>query len=266
MNLTKTLHENNTVKADYLSDQYAPVSTKIVLAPFFNNGWTVERSRKTLNKNGVGKEHITLSHPDFLYPSGDKLTVECLNSNDGSKALRLMGGYCRLVCENGLIIGDLEGGRFVHRGTAIYERIEETYDKIVAHLKTIAVEVETLKSVELSEEQVDKAIDLITSKVFEKDTKKYKVTADISPNSLRWLKRVRREADRGKDAFTLLNVIQENIVRKGHLWANVTTLNKETNEVTVDTKSKNRMESSMSSIEMNKIISKSFLEVVKEVA
>ena len=265
-NFTKQLHTNNTNVADNLSEQYAPVSTKIVLAPFFNNGWTTKSRMHNFNKQGIGKEKITLVHPDFLYPNGDQLTVECLNSNNGMGALVLMGGYGRIACSNGLIIGDIEGGRFVHRGTTIYEKLENQYERIVAHLNKIKASVEVLKSTELTEEQLDRCIATIAKRVFEKDTKKFKVTASVSAGSLRQLKRVRREADKGNDAFTLLNVVQENIVRKGFLWANTTTVNKETNEVVTDTKSKNRMESSMSSIAMKKLISEVFLSEVKNVA
>ena len=265
-NFAKTLHTNNTVVAEHLSEQYAPVSTRIVLAPFFNNGWTVKSRMHNFNREGLGKEKITLVHPDFLYPNGDQLTVEFLNSNHGGNAIILMGGYGRIACSNGLIIGDIVGGRFIHRGTSVYERLENQYDKIVAHLNSIKKSVEVLKSTELTEEQLDKIIGTIAKKVFEKDTKKFEVKANISPSSLRQLKRVRREADNGKDAFTLLNVVQENIVRKGLLWASTTTVNKETNEVTTDTKSRNRMESSMASIAMNKLISEVFLSEVGEVA
>jgi len=263
---TQELHVNNTNVADNLSDKYAPVSTKIVLAPFFNNGWTTKSRMHNFNKHGIGKEKLTLTHPDFLYPNGDQLTVECLNSNNGTGALVLMGGYGRVVCSNGLIIGDIEGGRFVHRGTTIYEKLENQYEKIVAHLNKIKQSVETLKSTELTEEQLDRCIETIAKRVFEKDTKKYKVTAEVGYSCLRALKRVRRLDDKSKDAFTLLNVVQENIVRNGSLWANTTTVNKETNEVVTEIKSKNKMETSMSSIAMNKLISEVFLSEVKNVA
>lgn len=266
MNLTQQLHKNNTVVSKEVSDKYAPVSTKIVLAPFYNNGWTTKSRINSFNKEGIGKEAITLVHPDFLYSNGDQLTIECLNSNNGKGALMLMGGYGRIVCSNGLIVGDIEGGRFVHRGTSIYERLENQYDKIVAHLNTIKQDIDLLKSVELTEEQLDNTISLLAKRVFEKDTKKSKVTADIAVSSLRQLKRVRREEDKGKDAFTLLNVIQENVIRRGMLWANTTTLDKETQTVTTDVKSKTRSENTMRSVEMNKLISQVFLETVKEVA
>jgi len=259
---TQELHKSNTNVADILSDQYAPVSTKIVLAPFFNNGWTVKNRMNNFNKEGIGKEKLTLTHPEFLYPNGDQLTVECLNSNNGMGALVLMGGYGRVVCSNGLIIGDIEGGRFVHRGTTIYEKLENQYERIVAHLNKIKQSVETLKSTELTEEQLDRCISTIAKRVFEKDTKKFKVTAEIAQSSLNRLKRVRREADKGKDAFTLLNVVQENIVRKGLLYVATTTYDKETNEITTGVKEKRRMESSMSSIAMNKLISEVFLSEV----
>ena len=185
MNLTKQLHTNNTTIAEGLSDKYAPVSTKIVLAPFYNNGWTTKSRVNSFNRNGIGKEHLTLTHPDFLYPNGDQLTIECLNSNNGLGALMLMGGYGRVVCSNGLIIGDVEGGRFVHRGTSIYEKIEDQYDTIIGHLDKIKKSVEVLKESTLTEDQLDVVIGNIAKRVFERDTKKFNTVADIAVSSLR---------------------------------------------------------------------------------
>lgn len=258
MNL-ETLHKQNTVVSETLSKEYAPVSTELLLKPFFDRGWNI---KKHIGARGLGKEQITLRHLDYVYPNGDYLTIECVNSRDGSAALNLLGGYGRLVCQNGLVIGDLEHGRFIHRGTKIYERLENKYEQIVAHLESIKYSVDTLKSATLHEEQVNNALMGIYKDVFEKNTKKYSKTVDVSTYDLRRLKRVRREADRGLDAFTQMNIIQENIVRYGLLGCNVTTINKETNEVERKYTSKNGMERSVNAIKINKIITNNFLKAV----
>jgi hypothetical protein len=259
---TEQLHKATTTVAEHLSDKYAPINTHLVLAPFFENGWEVSRKREYLNRKGIGTQHYVLTHPDFLYPNGDNLTVEALNSNDGSKALMLMGGYGRVVCSNGLVIGDIESGRFIHRGTSIYEKLENKYDEIIGHLTKIKADVELLKNTTYTEEMIEQAVTNICLEVFGGETKKYSRQVIVSPRLFRAVTRIRREGDMGKDLFTALNVVQENIIRRGGLWVTVTTTNKETGEKTTEVKGKNASENRLSSVRLNKIISQSFLKVV----
>lgn len=270
MNITSTLHKNSTPIASNLSDKYAPVNTNILLAPFFNKGWTTKSHvRPMKNSEGyrIGKEQITLTHPDFVYSNGDHLTVECLNSNNGGNALMLMGGYGRIACSNGLIIGDIEGGRFIHRGTSIYEKLENQYEDIVAKLGDMRKDIILLENTEFDMEMSQKAVRLIVANTFERDTKKFKSVAEISDRQINRLLRVRRKADNKHDAFSVLNVVQENIVRVGHLYnVRVTTLDKTTNETTVAVKGKASSENKVASIKMNKTITNAFISVAREVA
>lgn len=258
MNL-ENLHKQKTVISEGLSKEYAPVSTELLLKPFFDDGWRLN-ARKAAK--GLGKEHLVLKHDKYIYSNGDFLTVELVNSRDGSAALNFFGGYGRLVCNNGLYIGDLEHGRFIHRGTSIYERLENKYEQIVAHLDTLKGNVETLQSRVLTEDALNNALLGIYKDVFEKDTKKYTAIVDVSTYDLKRLKRVRREADKKEDAFTVMNVIQENIIRYGALGCNVTTINKETQAVERAYKTKNASERSISSVGLNKTITNNFLKAV----
>lgn len=258
MNTLQTLHKNNTTVAKSLSDQYAPVNTDLLLSPFLTKGWSIVKH----TARGLGKEQITLKHNDYVYSNGDFLTIECLNSFDGSAALNLLGGYGRLVCANGLVIGDLEHGRFIHRGTKIYEKLENKYAEIVAHLDDIRRKVDVLKNATLDDTQLNKVIEGILKDVFEKDTKKYSSVVDFNTRDIDRLKRVRRVDDTAKDSFTLLNVVQENVIRYGLLGCTVTTTDKETNEVERAYKSKNKMENSINSVKMNKLITENFLKMV----
>ena len=262
-NLLQTLHKNNTTYDQSLSDQYAPVSTQLLLKPFFDKGWYIHKHTSQFNKKGLGKENVTLRNDDYMYSNGDFLTIECLNSNNGSQALLLMGGYGRIACSNGLVIGDVEHGRFIHRGTRIYEKLNNKYDQIVAHLDRMKTEVDKLKERELDKESTERVIYNIANRIFNKDSKKSRVEVkNITPYAMRQLRKPRRTADLGFDAFTRMNVVQENIIRRGLLWANVEKTNKETSEVELTTMSKNRCENKISAIDLNKIITEEFLREV----
>ena len=256
----ETMHKNNTTVADGLSKKYAPVNTELLLTPFFDKGWTIKKHIKP--SGGIGKELLTLTHNDYMYSNGDHLTVECLNSNNGNNALILMGGYGRIACSNGLIIGDVEGGRFIHRGTSIYTRLENQYENIVAHLNRMKQDIVRLQGTTLSNDQVNNAVYNVLKMVFERDTKKYSSMVDVSTYDINRLLRVRRETDRSRDAFTVLNVVQENVIRRGLLGTNVTTINKETQQVERKYTTKSACEQSTNSVALNKIISECFLREV----
>lgn len=256
--------ERATFDRENLSDQYAPVDTTLLLVPFTNKGWYAHKVRQSFNKQGIGYEQFTLRNDNYMYANGDFLTIEVMNSNNGKGALLLMGGYGRIACSNGLVIGDVESGRFVHRGRSIYERLENQYEKIVAHLDKIKADVETLKSVEVSADQVDRAIMSIAKGTFESDSKKKKVEViGFGYNTLKNLVRCRRVEDAFHDAFTVMNRVQENIIRRGCLTVKIKETNKETGEETIRFSTKQAMEHKVKGqIEMNKLIVQSFLKAV----
>lgn len=263
----KTKEEMHKEKTNFdrenLSDQYAPVSTELLLMPFTNRGWYVHKHKTQFNDKGLGKEIVTLRNDNYVYPNGDFLTVEALNSNNGSCSLILMGGYGRIACSNGLVIGDMASGRFVHRGRAIYEKLENQYEKIVAHLDKIKQDVETLKSVNMTADQVDQAIQTIARKTFEVDSKTKKVEViGFGYGTLRRLVRVRRIEDAGKDAFTVMNRVQEAILRHGDLTVQIRETNKETGEEKVRFTTKQRHEHRVSSVGTNKLITEAFLKAI----
>lgn len=260
-NSKKEFHSKNVTIAEGLSDQYAPVDTRILLTPFLNKGWVIKNNRRLDNRGG--KHIITLNHPDYLYQNGDSLNIQCLNSYDGSTALMLMGGYGRIACANGLILGDMEGGRFIHRGLKIYDKIEHSYDTIVAHLDKLKKNVEQLQALEITETDQESVTKAVLSRLFEKETKKYKTTlVNVSERTVKALNRVIRDADKGEDAFTRLNVLQEHIVRRGRAKLMVKVLNKETNQAEIKYLTKGGNEGKFGAVAVNKIITEEYLKLV----
>jgi hypothetical protein len=255
------MHKLKTKVSTGLSNQYAPVNSNILLTPFYNKGWTQSHYIGP-GKNGIGKELITLSHPDYLYHNGDSLNIQCLNSNDGKGALVLMGGYGRIVCSNGLIIGDIQGARFVHRGQAIYKKISNQYDKIINHLNDMKIKVEHLKHARLNEEQQLNVVNNVLKAMFEKNTKLYSKRI-VNAVSIERLLYKRREADHDTDAFTVLNVVQENIIRYGKAKVLLETTNNETGDKTRSYIGQGACElKAVKNVTLNKLISDEFMREV----
>jgi hypothetical protein len=262
MNLTKLNHVTKTQGkiAEHLSDKYMPVSTEILLEPFINKGWKIVESKA--NKKG-SREWLTLEHEAFRI-GGDNVRIEVTNSYDGSTALNIMGGIGRLVCSNGLVVGeDFEAFRFIHKGENIYEKLDNAYEKIVAKLNELKTKVETLNNTVLDHGQTLNIVRNIYKKMIETDgVKKSVKLVSIPEDTFQLTFQAHRDADKGNDAFTVLNVVQENIVRNGVFSAIVEETDKETGEKTQRLIRKRPSEGKLSSLKANEAITSEFLKAV----
>ncbi len=217
---------SQTEKAQGLSDQYKFVSTGEYIRPLINRGWKIRRTRNANSAHGFHILH--LQNEEFKTLAGDYIEICVLNSHDGSRAFKVVGGLFRLVCENGLCVGeDFEEFRFVHRGKGIEEKLENSYEKLVAKLNDLKFK---FRSLELTAyDQEDFGIDVlnITKRLFNTDSKKKSVEV-LNVVNLRQLASIRRIEDKETDTFTVMNVIQENITRRVGLIYEVRITDKET--------------------------------------
>ena len=189
--------------------------------------------------------------------------MDVVNSFDGSTSLKIFFGVGRIVCLNGMVIGDIDCFKYVHRGNKIYQNIENDYDKIVAKLLGTKERVRRLNNVFLPPQAVDRIIHNIASKVFNVDSKTRKVeVVEVSLANIESLLETHRGEDNFADAWTQMNVIQENIIRNGRLSALVMETDKEKGTNVLKDRQKRGNEFKMSSFELNAIISNEFLQAV----
>lgn len=228
MKNTKEVHAQNVKIAQHLSKKYTPIDTNIVIKPFLDQGWRVSSSRRALNTKGINNlQEVVLRNENYKI-GDDYITIQALNSFDGSKVFILTVGIFRLVCSNGLVVlTEGEHLKIKHIGENVYEKLDEHVKKINVYLETVRQRVELLKNSKITNERA--VIQSIVNKLYAKDTDKYKV--EVEPLMHNRVYRPYRQEDKGIDAWTQLNVIQENIVRKGGLRLIKTETNKETNEV-----------------------------------
>ena len=242
-----------------LSKNYKPINSDVVLEVFKKRGWNLAEHIGS----GLGRHLYTMKNDSYVNANGDALTITMQNSFDGSCRFALYGGYMRLVCSNGLVIGDFAGIRTKHIGDDIYEKIENSYDKIVAHLDDMKLRVEKLKNTNLTTEQTKEIVMNISKRIFEKNTDKVLAeVVGIRPYILNRMVTPMRNADVATDAFTRLNVVQERLIRKGHLFAEVKTTNKDTNMSEIGESTKRQTENKLSALALNLIVSEEFLKAV----
>ena len=201
-----------------MSDRYVFVPTDRILDNFAEAGWypTKAFQSKTKKDNVDERKHvIRLSNPEFqpVMKEVGSLSPEILliNSHNGTSGIRMEIGLFRLVCANGLIVRDTQFAQITkrHSGTdkeEIFRILYEAGNKF----PDIWNKISEYKSINLSNRQrVDFAVKAI----------EYNWSEDsiITPEDIL---RPRRTADENEDLFSVMNVVQENIIKGGMSYIN----------------------------------------------
>jgi hypothetical protein len=134
--------------------------------------------------------------------------VVFLNSHDGTSAYQLRVGIFRVVCTNGLIVsmGSFPSFRAAHRGDIVEEVVARALD-ISERFGVLASQVERMEERILPKyEQIAFAERALAVRFPEP------VESGIQPTQLLTCRRV---DDLGNDLWSVLNKVQENLLRGG---------------------------------------------------
>jgi hypothetical protein len=147
----------------------------------------------------------------FLQVGEDIPEIVLINSHDGSSSYQLMAGLFRLVCANGMVVGNCSHDvRIKHSGNAVGEVIEGAYS-IIENFGDMARDVDGMKLISL-QPQEQKAFGKAALEL------KYPTTEDgkeTSPITVEAVLEPRRYEDNKSDLWTTFSRIQENMIRGG---------------------------------------------------
>ena len=147
--------------------------------------------------------------PRLLSVGDSTLEVVLTNANDGSRAYTLDAGIFKLACTNGLVVKSKDFGsvRVRHTGSHfdVAQKVVEGTHGIVAKAN-IALEAPE----RWSKIKVDTEVRQLFARIAHR--MRFGLDSRISPHQLLI---PRRPADMGSDLWTLLNVVQENIIEGG---------------------------------------------------
>ena len=194
------------------SDRYQPISTAMVVEKLMSEGFyptkAYQTGSRTKEKKLFSKHMIRFRRYDLNYSASEYFPeIILINSHDGLSSYRLMAGLYRLVCSNGMVAGsEYDEVRVKHFGNIIDNVIEGTFD-IVKCFDILMNAVQTMQSISLEQDEKLYLAQKAHSLRFEGNA-----AAAIKPEQLL---RPRRVGDLDNDLFTVLNVIQENIIRGG---------------------------------------------------
>lgn len=205
-----------------VSENYRFLSTEKVLDLASNAGFEVHQTKvarvKRMDKIGYQKHRVDLVHKSFKNDAESIPRLTLINSHDRTAALTLSLGFFRLVCENGLMMGDFLGStafKTLHSGKRDLEQ-DVTY-RIAAALEAFPKLIETRDA--MRGHQVH-AVELqhLTGSVqdyIQKTTGLLVVAGDLDLAN--------RRADLGTDLWSVTNRIQESVIRGGYRATNLET-------------------------------------------
>jgi Domain of unknown function (DUF932) len=193
-----------------VSEKYGFIPTSVIVHALERSGFVpvkASAARSSLERAAFAKHLIRFRHREHMNTQvGDWLPeVVLVNSHDGSSSYQIMAGVYRLVCSNGLVVGNsFAEARVRHTKNAPDEIVDASF-RVIESLPGIADGIESMRAITLEsgEREAFAAAAL---------TLRYPEEAPIRP---RQLLSMRRSADTSSDLWTTMNVIQENLLQGG---------------------------------------------------
>ena len=187
------------------SKRYHLIHSDEVIQRLIDKDWTVASAGEKFTRKDQGKQfHIVkLEHPDLMI-GDDPMNLVYSNSHDGKAAARFRLGLFRVVCSNGLVVGDdlVPALSIPHNQTRVQDAIEIVIEYMSVKAKDLADAVDIMKTTKLTQafkkELAERALKI---KGF-KEVNDIQIQTVLDPN---------RPEDKGDDLWRVYNTIQESI-------------------------------------------------------
>jgi len=194
-------------RENILSSRYKLLTTQDILNKFLLRGFYINSFAQSKN-NEHGAHILRLRHNDYKI-GNDYIEIIISNSYDGSIPFTISWGYHRKVCNNGLHLGSTAfKSKIKHVGSDFYDQVYADLNKALKDLDRIKNLIFKLKTHQLTKKQ---AVEF-GHNVLKFRLKNVKNLFDVNINEA--LNPI-READKGHDLFTILNILQEKCLGGG---------------------------------------------------
>lgn len=199
--------------ATHVSDAYNFIPTYKLIEEFENKGWQIDvasqsnpRSRNPLTT----KHRISMIHPNYTQGVESRLgslrpRIEIINSHDWSFRFKIMLGMLRLVCTNGLVIGQSVLNIALRHDSPLVESVEMITDRFGTASDRVLIAAGDMSQKILSRSQ---------QMHFAAEARNLRFGPDstVEPESLLV---ARRPADEGDSVWNVYNRVQENVTMGG---------------------------------------------------
>ena len=203
--------EINTLdqKLPTLSDKYRLAKTSDIVKRIEGLGFTMEKFMamkvRKKERQGYQKHRAVFTSPLLKATSDGVPQLLLTNSHDGTSSVILQLGFFRFICSNGLVVGNniIEPIRVRHSGNDFDERLIVAINHIVAQAHKLTESIDKMKATILSPSEII----AFQREALQKRLSDAKIESFTMP--------IHREQDKSADLFTVMNVIQENLIRGG---------------------------------------------------
>jgi len=199
------------------SSRFAPISTIKVIEELRKEGFVpcfaMQSKARDESKIDFTKHQIRLRPANYDYRK-DWNEIILVNANDGTSSYQLTAGRFRLVCSNGLVLGDAERSQVIyHKGTTIERDVIEgafTVVKDFDETDRLRLEMEKILLTEAERKQL--AFLSMVMCTGNTDEFKFEPTKLLTPR--------RSEDTIRPDLWSTFNIIQENAIKGGVKYYN----------------------------------------------
>jgi hypothetical protein len=203
--------EINTLdqKLPTLSDKYKLAKTSDIVKRIEGLGFTMDKfvalKVKKKERQGYQKHRAIFTSPLMKATTDGVPQLLLTNSHDGSSSVILQLGFFRFVCSNGLVVGSnlIPAVRVRHSGADFDDRLITAINNIVAQAEKIGQSIEKLKAKTLTSAEIV---------AFQREALQNRL-GDVKIESFSMP--IYRTEDQATDLFTVMNVVQENLIRGG---------------------------------------------------
>jgi hypothetical protein len=202
-----------------VSERYGFIPTTRVASEIIGLGWApvAAQESKTRDeaKQGYTKHLIRFRAPETLQREltvgEDVVELVLVNSHDRSTAFKLYAGLFRLVCANGLIIGDAFDGEAIRHIGYTDTKVIDAVFRVVEDLPAKVEKISNMKNTNLSGEEQLYFAEAAALTKFTPEQMDELADHNIPGQLLR----AHRSADHKDDLWTVFNRTQENIIGGG---------------------------------------------------
>ena len=196
-----------------VSDKYQFLHTLDVVDLLRTEGWypaKVQEVKSRGDKIGFQKHLIRFRHPNLI-KGNEFIETVMINSHDRSIAYQFLMGVYRMVCANGMIVGDtFQKVSVKHIGIKPEEVIEASY-RIIETAPMISESMSAMKQITLNDKEKMIYAESANDIVYGRDD----ANNSLSPIESWKLLVPRREADRNNSLWSTFNIVQENVIKGG---------------------------------------------------
>lgn len=195
------------------SDRYAYIPTMTVIDGLRKEGFEVygvgQNRTRIEGKRNFTKHVVRMRHASMLAPKvGDSIAEIILtNSHDGSSGYQLSSGFFRLVCSNGMVVGNAQNDISVRHSGNVMDNVIEGATRVLDDLQIGMERISQFQGIQLNrEEQVVLANAALQLRYDNPAEAPIVATSLLTP---------RRWDDRANDLWSTFNRIQESVIKGG---------------------------------------------------